>query len=170
MDKLTEYLKYREKIRTGDAILWKGKGIISWLIRRWSKYSHASLVIRLHKYKDFVNRVFMVEALSHGLKLTLLSKRIKDYDGEVFWLPVKMDEGQRVKTIRYALVECAETDGYDYEGLFKNVFGRVSQDADKVDPRVCGGDIKTIKQGGKIMGRSPRVRGRLLPSAHVLHI
>lgn len=123
------YSKIRPEIHTGDAILFQGNGIISRMIRHWSDMSHAALVIRLRRYSDLGGRVFLVEALSHGLKLRLLSDVIRGYNGRIFHLGMGASKRQRLKILEFALTECATTEGYDYEGLFGNIFGRVNRDA-----------------------------------------
>lgn len=125
-----KYEDIRPRIQTGDAILWKGKGLISSLIMKWSCYSHASLVVRLREYEGLKKRVFLVEALSGGLEFRLLSERVKEA-GDAFWLPVNMTVGEALKSREHALVECAKAVPYDYGSLFKNIFGRVSNDAQK---------------------------------------
>lgn len=125
-----KYKDMRPRIQTGDAILWKGKGIISKLIMRWTSYSHASLVVRLREYEGLKKRVFLVEALNDGLELRLLSERMKEA-GEAFWLPVGMIVEEVLKSREHAMTECAKAVPYDYESLFKNIFGRVSNDAQK---------------------------------------
>ena len=123
-----KYEDMRPKIQTGDAILWKGEGLISKLIMLWTPYSHASLVVRLREYEGLKKRVFLVEALNDGLELRLLSERLKEA-GKAYWLSVGMTTAEVLKSREHALVECARAVPYDYQSLFKNIFGRVSNDA-----------------------------------------
>ena len=122
------YEEMRPKIHTGHAIVWKGKGIISSLIMKWSPFSHASLVVRLNEYKELKRRVFLVEALAGGLEFRLLSERLKE-GGEAYWLPTDMTLKEMSKSREHALLECAKGIKYDYGSIFKNMFGRVSSDA-----------------------------------------
>lgn len=123
------YSALRPWLRTGSIILWQGNSPLSRAIRIFSRYSHASLVIRDLDGLDR-ERVFLVEALETGLELRLLSERVKDYDGRVFaFRPcgLTLDREERIKS--FALTECARGIRYDYGGLLANIFGRVSQDA-----------------------------------------
>lgn len=125
-----KYKNIRSQMLTGHAIVWKGKGIISSLIMKWSPFSHASLIVRLREYKELKRRVFLVEALADGLEFRLLSERLKE-GGEAYWLPTDMTIGQMSKSREHALLECARGIPYDYGSLFKNIFGRVSSNARK---------------------------------------
>ncbi len=91
---MTHYEEIRDKIRTGDIILFSGKSIVSHLIRMFtkSKWSHVSMALRMPEY----DVVFIWEPTSllslkdaidgkakYGAKLELLSERLRMYDGEV---------------------------------------------------------------------------------------
>lgn len=126
------YVRIREQIRTGDCILWKSRGLLPWLIQRRSEYSHASLVVRLDEYAGLRQRVFLVEALAHGLTLTLLSARLESTRGEA-WLfhPEGLGQAEEDRLRESALLNCAKGVGYDYGGALANLFGRVSMDAQR---------------------------------------
>ncbi len=126
------YKRLREEIRTGDCILWKSRGLLPWVIQLWSEYSHASLVVRLDLYAGLRDRVFLVEALSHGLALTLLSARLESTRGEA-WLfhPDGLGAAEEDRLRESALLNCAKGAGYDYGGFLANLFGRVSMDAQR---------------------------------------
>ena len=120
----------RHKIKSGHIILWKGEGLISRIIRLFSEYSHASLVVRLDRYKGLKDRVFLIEALATGLEPRLLSKRLKHYKGEAFILvPDDITDEVAEKITVLALEKCAEHVKYDFKSLVKNIFGRVSLSA-----------------------------------------
>lgn len=123
----TPYVLLRPQMSTGDAILWQGEGLISGAIRKFSKYSHASLVIQFRKgnRKD----VFLVEALPSGLELRHLSSRLKEYKGRAFLYHTRALPFQRDIMWKFAMDNCAKGMPYDYRGLLNNMFGRVSQDS-----------------------------------------
>lgn len=125
------YSTIRPLLTTGSVILWKGNGVIPWLIRRWSEYSHASLVIRLNNHDELKDRVWLVEALEGGLELRLLSERMYGYNGRTFAMVNDLDTHQQAIVREFAMEQCGKGVRYDYRGLFRNIFGRVSQDADK---------------------------------------
>ena len=124
------YDELRPMMRTGDAILWEGSGLLSWLIRRWSKYSHASLIVRMERYGDLRDTVFLVEALATGLELRRLSQRLEGYAGKAFWFqPSDLTTWQRDMIRSEALKACGAGIGYDYKSLFRNILGHVSMNA-----------------------------------------
>ncbi len=117
---------------TGTVILWQGNSLLSRAIRMFTRYSHASLVVRdLDPEKR--DRVWLVEALETGLELRLLSERIKGYNGRVFaFRPTGLDVlGRQERVKSFALDQCGRGIRYDYAGLFANILGRVSQDASR---------------------------------------
>ena len=128
------YDERRSKIHTGDTILWKGAGILSKCIMKFTPFSHASLVVRFNQAKEvggkLQSRVFLVEALSAGLQFRLLSQRLlEDVNAQAFHLPARMTMTQIELSREHALIECGKNVRYDYGSLLKNITGRVSSDA-----------------------------------------
>ena len=131
---LDKYLSVRDMIDTGDGLLWKGNSVLGRAIRIWSpSYNHASIVF--NEFKQEVNdegmitptwtRKHILEALDNGIVLRQISKRLEEYDGEAYWLPVK----DQYKTWRegvgsWALDQVGTK--YDYGSIIKNMFGRAS--------------------------------------------
>ena len=126
-----KYSDIRPNIRTGDCILWKGDSWVSRQILRFSAYSHVSLVVRLDKYSAMADRVFLVEALGNGIVFRLLSERMKDYNGRVFFFGVNLLQHQRDDIRDSSLLNVTRNVKYDYKSLFRNLAGRVNMDADK---------------------------------------
>jgi hypothetical protein len=124
------YSHLRDRIRTGDCVLWRTRGLVPSMIRLWSEYTHASLVVRLDEYEGLRHRVFLVEALRRGLTLTLLSHRLSGTRGGA-WLfqPDGLGDDQIAWLRASALVNAARQVRYDFKGLLANVLGRVSVDA-----------------------------------------
>jgi hypothetical protein len=125
------YSELRPLLITGAIVLWKSPGIIPWLIRQWSEYSHASLIVRLDDYVELKDRVWLVEALAQGISLGILSKELEGYKGEAFVLIPELNIHQQSIIRQFALNECGERVDYDFFGLFANVFGRISFDVRK---------------------------------------
>ncbi len=119
-----KYLEYRNQIKSGSCLLFKGTGIISRLIRLFDEYSHAALILRLDKYTDLIERVFLSETKFEGTRLTLMSKRIKDTQVFIFE-PDGLTEDTSNKILTSALISAADDIRYDYRGLFRNINGRV---------------------------------------------
>lgn len=124
------YQRYRPDMKTGDLLLWSTNSLLGAVIRYFSKaaVNHASLVIRLQEYEGTERRRFTTEALEHGIILNLLSKRIAEYNGSVWWYPLKDEWNDRRTEIGEKAMSYIGTP-YDYKSLFKNAFGKVSADA-----------------------------------------
>ena len=154
--KLKTYLKYRNRLKTGDCILWQSRSIVGWLIRKFSKanVNHASLVISIDQYGDLANRRFLLEALEPGIVLRLLSKRLESFKGKVWWYPLKDKyDDRRDKMGEWALLQVGVK--YDYKSLFKQILGRVSADMKELFcSEFCF--IDWIKSGIKLKGKAPR--------------
>ena len=124
------YLQLREDIRSGDCILWQSKGLVPWLIMRWTEYSHASLVVRFQEAAGLQDRIYMIEALSSGLTFTLLSERVQQMKGKAFLFQPHCLWQNSQEVLRHdALNALAKGIKYDYKGLFGNLFGRVNNNA-----------------------------------------
>jgi hypothetical protein len=126
--RVATYTEISKEIQTGDCVMWRSHRLLGRAIRIWSPgYNHASLVLRLPEYEGRLRR-YQLEALEHGIVLTLLSRSIEEYDGEVFWLPLREIPDQTRRRIGEWAVAQVGTP-YDYESLFAQMFGRVSVDA-----------------------------------------
>ena len=123
------YMQVRHAFKTGDAILWQSRSIVGWLIRKFSKgnVNHASLVLKIDQYNDLKDRRFLLEALGSGIVLRLLSRRLMNFSGKVWWLPLKDEyNANRDRIGEWALLQVGIP--YDYKSLFKQMIGRVSAD------------------------------------------
>lgn len=122
------YLTFRDDMQTGDALQWKSNSFIGWAIRKKTKgdVNHTSMVINLTEFGT--DRRFCIEALDYGIDLNLVSRRLKNFDGEVYWHPlINQTEETRIVMGRYALGTLGIP--YDYKSIFKQIFGKVSADA-----------------------------------------
>ncbi len=123
-----QYHKYRPQISTGDLIEMKSNSLIGWLIRlvTGKPVNHTAVVIRMQEY--YTNRVFILEALEPGVVLNPLSRRIANFKGGIYWLPLKKEYAlSRAIIGRNALGYVGI--GYDYLSIIKQLIGRVSADA-----------------------------------------
>lgn len=91
----------RDDILNGDVLLYKGKGIISWLIKKItrSEYSHAGLAVWWN------DRLMVMEAVGKGVVVTPLSTNIENYHGDVDWYWCKETISDDART---RLVVCAQ--------------------------------------------------------------
>lgn len=129
------YLAHREQIKSGDLIEWASKTSYGGLIRLFTgrDVNHTSMVVRPSAFSTLRERRFLLEALEGGIVPTLLSERLRYFKGTVWWLPLR----PKFDPIRNALAEfaidvmCRDRPAYDYPGLFGQIFGRVSLDAQR---------------------------------------
>ena len=125
-----DYAVLRPCLRTGHVILWRGNGLLGRAIRLFSEYSHASLVVRLFKGEERRQRVYLVEALESGPQLRHLSKRLAGYDGVAHvWMPATLTPLRQAAIKPWAMDRCADGEGYDFLGLFRNILCRANADA-----------------------------------------
>lgn len=119
-------------MKSGDCLLWRSSSPLGWLIRLFSKeFNHASIVLSLSAYENLSDRRWQLEALEHGTVLTLISKRLEGYKGEVWWYPVKtIFDRDRAMVESWALEHVGI--GYDYHSLFRQVFVKVSANAKRL--------------------------------------
>jgi len=121
--KLDLYHEYRDQMKTGDLLQFSGRGLISKIIQ-WKtggKWSHSSIIIRFEEY----DRLMTFTAEPNGFMPILLSRYLREYDGECWWFPLKdeLDAG-RLEVGKKALDMSGKP--YDYTSLFKQLIGDVS--------------------------------------------
>lgn len=106
------YEEVRESIQSGDMVLFSGKGLISWLIKKATRspWSHVGVAVRVPEF-DFVclwesTTLSTVPDLftrkpTKGVQLVPLSDRVNGYTGKVAvrHLHVLLNESERVKAM-----------------------------------------------------------------------
>lgn len=90
------YHKIREQIQQGDIIAFGGKGFISNMIKMitFSSVSHVAIVLKSKlKSGGVLNSIIESTSLKgrSGVCINQLSKRIHDYDGRIWWLPINRE-------------------------------------------------------------------------------
>lgn len=123
------YDSIRPWLTTGTVILWQGDDLLGRAIRLFTRFSHASLVVR---ELDPLNaeRVDVIEALATGLEMRHLSDRIAGFHGRVFaFQPLGLTPDAQARVKSFALTECGKGVRYDYAGLVANALGRVNEGA-----------------------------------------
>jgi len=131
MDKLTEYNSVRPYMRSGDLIEWGSASLFGGAIRlvTGKKVNHSSILLSLDKYEEFKDRRYVLEA-NRKVELNILSYRIREFKGTVFWSPLKPKyDHLRGQIAKWALDR--EGKDYDYQSLLANMFGKVSMDGKK---------------------------------------
>lgn len=130
MNDISKYLELKDQMKTGDLLQWRSNSVIGALIR-WktdSTVNHSSLVLRLTEYEGLERRRFTTEALSNGTVLSLLSRRLEQFDGEVWWHPLIDSWNEKRQAIGEAALSLIGIP-YDYQSIADQVFSKVSADA-----------------------------------------
>lgn len=127
---LAVYKSLARFMKTGDLLLWRSNSLLGAAIRFFSHGSvnHASGIICFPDYDGGYNRRWTTEALEHGTVLNYLSKRLEEYDGSVWWYPLKDEWELKRNEIGRRALEMIGV-GYDFGSLFKNAVAKVSADA-----------------------------------------
>lgn len=128
----THFLRYRgwrPHIWTGDLIEWQSDTFLGKLISGFTgkDVNHTGLIIRFSSFDQ--ERVYTLEALAKGVYPNLLSRRLENHKGKVYWLQLKSRyDDYRPLIAREAMKYVGI--GYDYKSLFKQALTRVSAEAD----------------------------------------
>ena len=93
------YEKARPRMRPGDVIAFGGKGNFSEIIKLFtsSGVSHVGVILRTKVADDTEDRYFnqIIESTSlngfNGVNISRFSQRLANYDGELWWLPLKKE-------------------------------------------------------------------------------
>lgn len=134
---LIQYFQVRKAMETGDLVEWSGNTALGWAIRKFTgrKVNHSAIVLRIAEYCGLKDRRFVLEATSHGISLNLLSHRLAEYDGKVYWSALKNKfDDHRNPMGEWALLMAGhykkgEKLKYDYKSLLLNALGPVSLNA-----------------------------------------
>lgn len=112
-----QYDDVRNQIKDGDVLMYRGKSLVSRLIRfsTRSKYSHAGLAVWWNK------RLMVMEAVGKGVIVTPLSANVAHYEGSVEWFTSTQEipEVDRVKLVQFAQQEL----GKEYDTWKLVLFG-----------------------------------------------
>jgi len=128
-DPLKMYHAWRYAIWTGDLLEWASDTALGHVIRWFTGYdvNHTSMIIRFRNFDQA--RVYNLEALKPGVYPNLLSRRLKNFRGRVYWLQLKPEfDVYRAAIAREGLKYVGLK--YDYRSLLKQAVSRVSAQAD----------------------------------------
>jgi hypothetical protein len=116
-----EYAEVRDQFKSGDIVLFKGRGLISNLIKKFTKseYSHSGIVSWWNE------RLMVLEAVGKGVVVTALSSNVKNYHGDIEWYSCKeeLSEIRRNSLVAYAQLELGKD--YDTMQLIKIALRRI---------------------------------------------
>ncbi|MDH5179541.1 MAG: hypothetical protein OEZ39_02965 [Gammaproteobacteria bacterium] len=118
-----EYQDVRDEMRPGDVIAFSGKGNFSDLIRfaTASTVSHVGVILHTKIPTDTHERYFnqIIESATirnyAGVHISRMSDRLKEYDGEIWWLPLSDEvRNSRFNAVKfYEFLFQAEGKKYD---------------------------------------------------------
>lgn len=142
----------------GDLLEFASQSWIGFIIRWITKkdVNHTALLWCVDEFKDIKDRKFIMEALSEGLELNLLSLRLKKYKGEVYWYPLKEKyHGCRDTVASVCLLAEGRTDElrYDYVSIIRQLFGKVSVNVAKYS--FCSEFAQWVLQKSGILMKQP---------------
>ena len=103
MTKIRLYRKVRQKMLPGDVIAFSGQGMFSRVVKfaTNSNVSHVGIILRTKIQEDTTGRFFnqIIESTSldgfHGVTISQFSKRLRNYIGDIWWLPLTASARER---------------------------------------------------------------------------
>lgn len=131
MGDLTLYNRYKHLMRTGDGLGWESLTFVGGGIRliKGGDINHWSTIIRLAECEgESGERRYHTEALERGVYPNLLSKRLLEHNGRVWWYPLRAEEEWRREKAAENLALMWGTP-YDYGSIIKQILGSVNADA-----------------------------------------
>jgi len=104
-----KYAQARAQIKNGDVFMYKGKGLVSSIIR-WvyrSPYSHVALAAWWNQ------QLMVMEAKGQGVIVNSTSRSIRHYRGDVEWFSCKKEisEDDRLRMVIFAQEELGKSYG-----------------------------------------------------------
>ena len=120
---IATYPASRAEFRTGHVVTFDGDHLLGRAIRLFAGAgTHTAMIVRL---AEAPGRIFLLEALEHGLALTRMSKRISNYNGWVYVTMPSVNDDQQQRCAELGLCLLGSRVGYDYISLFRNAVRRV---------------------------------------------
>jgi uncharacterized protein YycO len=109
----------RASMRSGDVLLFRGRGFLSWLIRRATHcdYSHAGLVF------CYRGRVYCLEAVGSGVRIAPVSRLLGHYPDGVFYCGLGAAEPARETALGFGFQQLCLP--YDVFGLVRFAFALI---------------------------------------------
>ena len=169
--KQANYQKVRGRMRTGDIVAFGGRGFVSWLTKRLtgSNVSHVGIVVQTHlrdtEQKNFDNLI--VESTKRGNCFGVLMAPcryvVDQYEGEVWWLPLRREVRDRFKQDALANFLYRDPDAIPERSTFDwwgaliamvDSFGKLTHNPEEFDKYFCS---ELIARGLECAGAVPNV-------------
>jgi len=149
---------YRDEMENGDLLEFATDSIVGKTIRFFTgkDVNHTSILWCVDQFKNVRDRKFIMEALTHGIELNLISQRLTKYKGCVYWYSLKDEYNKyRDEVASICLLAEGRTNEikYDYLSLFRNMFGKVSVDVEKYS--FCSEFVQWVLQESGILEKQP---------------
>jgi len=130
------YRHHSGQMESCDLLEWQSHTVLGGAIRLFTRkeVNHSSIIIRPREYAGLANRRFLIEALGGGLVPRLLSTRLEEFKGRVWWHPLRpnlITVEARQRMAEWAILETVKGTRYDYGSLLGNMFSRVNVDASR---------------------------------------
>lgn len=130
------YNLHKENMQSCELVEWQSATALGRAIRLFTRkpVNHSSIIVRPREYAGLRDRRFLIEALGGGLVPRLLSTRLEEFKGVVWWYPFKpgaVSDAKREDMCQWAILEAVKGTRYDYGSLFGNMFARVNVDASR---------------------------------------
>ena len=134
---VTSYLAHRAEIKNGWLLAVGGSGLVSWLIKRWTKsrYSHVGLLLKLSE--GGAERVFLLHSTAKtGVVLLPLSRYLSALNGQAWLVPLDAPyvatehPSYEADLLGFALQQLGRA--YDLRGVAKFVLPFLPEGRDKV--------------------------------------
>lgn len=130
------YPQHRHLMNNGDVIEFASNSIIGKMIRLVTRkdVNHTAILWCVDEFKEVKDRKFLMEALSQGIELNLMSARLKNYKGIAYWYKLKNEyDPLRDRVASACLLVEGRTNElrYDYVSLIRNLYRRVNADVEK---------------------------------------
>jgi hypothetical protein len=128
---LYDYSKVRDRILTADLIEFASYTPLGWIIRKGTgrEVNHTAFTWKLDHYAGIRDRLFLLEALGHGLEWNSLSGRISSFRGKVYWSKLNVEDCVRNFMLCEAIRKSTKIRGkkrYDYISLLRNAYRTVN--------------------------------------------
>lgn len=123
------YEQARDRMNPGDVIAFGGRGLVSDTIKfaTNSNVSHVGVIIKTRVIDYDTTKYFnqIIESVTEGVTVFRFSERLRDYDGEIWWLPIQRDTWEH---------------RFDREAFFNFLFASKGKEYDKAQSVKAGLD------------------------------
>ena len=143
------YFPHREKLQAGDLLQWRSETPLGWAIRfarkvrtaigalwhlKWVwpeiRDNHSSWVVKEPYHQD-TSRRYHCESVSRGLTLRILSDRLMEHKGKVWWHPLLAGHSHARDCMSRWGYDNQDL-GYDFLSIFKQIYRGVKVGTSRV--------------------------------------